>query len=55
MVPSAGRPQCCNSGFSELVKLMHEHPNLIKQLVGTDAKSQHQPYSSLKTLAKEGL
>jgi hypothetical protein len=42
---TASRPQCCNSGFSGLAKLLHGHPNLIDQLIGADSRLEHQPYS----------
>lgn len=37
---TASQPQCCNSGFSGLAKLLHDHPNLINQLVGTTTQSK---------------
>jgi hypothetical protein len=40
---TSSQPQCCNSGFSGLAKLLHEHPNLINQLVGTTNQSWPQP------------
>jgi hypothetical protein len=40
---TSSQPQCCNSGFSGLAKLLHEHPNLINQLVGTTNQSWSQP------------
>lgn len=43
------QPQCCNSGFSGLAKLLHEHPALINQLVGSDARLEHQPYSQQRS------
>ena len=37
---TASQPQCCNSGFSGLAMLLHDHPNLINQLVGTTTQSK---------------
>lgn len=46
---TASQPQCCNSGFSGLAKLLHEHPSLINQLVGSDARLEHHSYSQQRS------